>query len=176
MSILSAFRVNLEEVQHLNGTLEETGWNLVQKSCIYVYSILNIMTIILTIASSFLFFNSSMNGASRIHEKMFQSVINTKMTFFNKNQSGNILNRFSKDVQNMDELIPNGFLNCIQTFLSIFGIVFVVSVIKMWLLVPTCLAFFILMFLRRLYVAAGSNLKRLEATSKQPLSPMEQPH
>lgn len=41
----------------------------------------------------------------RIHDKMVDKVLNTKLKFFEENTQGMILNRFSKDVQTLDQIV-----------------------------------------------------------------------
>jgi hypothetical protein len=41
----------------------------------------------------------------RIHDKMVDSVLMTKLKFFEENTQGAILNRFSKDVQTLDRIV-----------------------------------------------------------------------
>jgi ABC-type multidrug transport system fused ATPase/permease subunit len=36
---------------------------------------------------------------------MVESVLNTKMKFFEENTSGRILNRFSKDIENLNKIV-----------------------------------------------------------------------
>lgn len=45
---------------------------------------------------------------------MFASIIHASMAFFNANTSGRILNRFSKDMGAIDELLPNAFIDTTQ--------------------------------------------------------------
>lgn len=41
----------------------------------------------------------------KIHDKMVENVLNTKLKFFEENTQGMILNRFSKDVQTLDKIV-----------------------------------------------------------------------
>lgn len=45
---------------------------------------------------------------------MFASIIHASMAFFNANTSGRILNRFSKDMGAVDEMLPNAFIDTTQ--------------------------------------------------------------
>lgn len=38
---------------------------------------------------------------------MFRAISRAKMLFFNNNPSGRILNRFSRDIDNVDSALPN---------------------------------------------------------------------
>lgn len=49
-----------------------------------------------------------MRSSQKLHDKMFDGVISAPMRFFDTNPSGRILNRFSKDMGAIDELLPKG--------------------------------------------------------------------
>lgn len=50
----------------------------------------------------------------RLHDKMFECVSQSPMSFFHINPSGRILNRFSKDMGSVDELLPQAMIDCFQ--------------------------------------------------------------
>lgn len=45
---------------------------------------------------------------------MFECVSQSPMSFFHINPSGRILNRFSKDMGSVDELLPQAMIDCFQ--------------------------------------------------------------
>lgn len=88
------------------------------------------------------------------------------MRFFNTNTSGRILNRFSKDMGAIDELLPAAMMDCLQIGLALLGIVVVVAVVNPWLLLPTALIGVVFYLLRIFYLATSRSVKRLEGVSK----------
>lgn len=80
--------------------------------------------------------------------------------------SGRILNRFSKDMGNMDEQLPRSFLQCLQTYLSMASILILNAISLPWTLILTVLLFTVFTILLRLYLNAAQSVKRLEGTSK----------
>lgn len=54
-----------------------------------------------------LFFVLSARTAVGLHHNMFNKVLKTPMRFFDINPLGRIMNRFSKDIGLVDDLIPN---------------------------------------------------------------------
>lgn len=116
---------------------------------------------------------------------MFASVIHATMRFFNVNTSGRILNRFSKDLGAVDELLPNCFVDTVQVtkyqalnvhplnvalisqlLLNLVGAIVVVACIEPYLLIPTTIMFISFYFLRNIYLSTSRNVKRLEGISK----------
>lgn len=88
------------------------------KNCIYIYSIIITVAILVTIARSIAFFKMCMVASVRLHNKMFTKICNAVTLFFNTNCHGRILNRFSKDMGSIDETLPNVLVDTIQVYNS----------------------------------------------------------
>lgn len=106
-----------------------------------------------------------MKASTHLHNLMYQGVTRATMFFFNTNPSGRILNRFSKDMGQVDEILPSVMIDVIQIFLSLGGIIVVVAIVNYWFLVPTIIIGIIFYFLRNFYLMTSRNIKRMEATS-----------
>ena len=42
----------------------------------------------------------------KLHERMLNSVVNTKIRFFDQNPVGRVMNRFTMDLGNVDDTLP----------------------------------------------------------------------
>ena len=133
---------------------------------IYIFTLITIATIVITVARSFLFFNVAMKASINLHNSMFRGITRAAMYFFNTNPSGRILNRFSKDMGQVDEILPAVMMDVIQIFLSLFGIVFVIALVNPLFLLPTLLLAIVFYYLRTFYLKTSRDIKRLEAISK----------
>ncbi|XP_043503586.1 probable multidrug resistance-associated protein lethal(2)03659 isoform X2 [Polistes fuscatus] len=165
--------VNMEEISINvtgNGT-EVFEWKgpIDRDTCIYIYSGLTVLTIGITLIRSASFFNMCMRASMTLHDKMFRCISNAKMRFFNTNNSGRVLNRFSKDMGAVDELLPIALIDCIQIGLSLLGIIVVVAIANKWLLIPTVVIGFVFYFLRVFYIATSRSVKRLEGITRSPV-------
>ena len=87
------------------------------------------------------------------------------MNFFNTHPSGRILNRFSKDMGAVDELLPNSFMDFMQSGLTMLGIVIVSAIPNPWLLIPAVIVAIIFYYLRSIYIKTSRSVKRLEGIS-----------
>lgn len=148
-----------------NGS-DDGFWDFDRNTCIYIYSAITAFTVIITLTRSFTFFTICMRASIRLHDKMFSSITHATMRFFNLNPSGRILNRFSKDMGAIDELLPSALMDCLQIGLTLIGIIVVVGIVNPILLIPTALCSVIFYYLRIFYIATGRNVKRLEGVSK----------
>nr|CAD7200150.1 unnamed protein product [Timema douglasi] len=97
-----------------NSTFPEPDSDLSTEWCIYVYAAITVATIVISLGRSFLFFNVCMKASQRLHNAMFDSITRATMWFFNNNPSGRILNRFSKDMGSIDEMLPQSMIDCLQ--------------------------------------------------------------
>ncbi|GAB5566426.1 ATP-binding cassette sub-family C member 4 isoform X2 [Prionailurus iriomotensis] len=134
-----------------------------------IYSGLTVATVLFGIARSLLVFYVLVNSSQALHNKMFESILRAPVLFFDRNPIGGILNRFSKDIGHMDDLLPLTFLDFIQTFLQVCGVVAVAVVVIPWiaiLLIPFGIIFFVL---RRYFLETSRDVKRLESTTRSPV-------
>jgi len=133
---------------------------------IYIFSALVVSTVIITLSRSFFFFSVAMRASRRLHDAMYSGITNATMLFFNLNPSGRILNRFSKDMGQIDEILPMTVVDVLQIFLSLAGIIVVVAVVNVYTLIPTVVIAVLFYFMRDFYLKSSRNLKRMDATSK----------
>lgn len=107
-----------------------------------------------------------MRASVRLHNRMFRCISRATMRFFNTNTSGRVLNRFSKDMGAVDELLPMALIDCVQIGLALLGIIVVVAIANPWLLIPTVVIGIIFYYLRIIYLATSRSVKRLEGISE----------
>ncbi|XP_050461230.1 ATP-binding cassette sub-family C member 4-like isoform X2 [Cataglyphis hispanica] len=81
---------------------------------IYVYTFCILACTATTVFRSFLFMKICMNSSINLHNTMFSNLLQARMSFFHTNPSGRILNRFSKDIGTIDELLPATILEAFQ--------------------------------------------------------------
>ncbi|XP_040924767.1 ATP-binding cassette sub-family C member 4-like isoform X13 [Betta splendens] len=100
---------------------------------------------------------------------MFNAVLRTPIRFFTINPIGRILNRFSKDIGYLDSLLPWTFVDFIQVFLQVVGVVAVAALVIPWILILLFPLLTVFLFLRRYFLQTSRDIKRLEATTRSPV-------
>lgn len=75
-----------------------------------IHACLVAVSIIVMAASCFLFYFLLLKAAENLHNKMTLTTLHAPVLFFDTNPAGRILNRFSKDVGCMDDVLPQLFL------------------------------------------------------------------
>ena len=102
------FRVNTEQdyrervLDNLTGTNE----TFPRDTLLYTYSGIILAVLVFGIVHGIYFMFFFALASSTLHNLSFSKIIKATMRFFNSNPSGRILNRFSRDLGNLDEYIP----------------------------------------------------------------------
>ncbi|KAM3966828.1 LOW QUALITY PROTEIN: putative multidrug resistance-associated protein lethal(2)03659 [Aphomia sociella] len=155
-----------------NSLISDVEYDTVRISryeCIYIYTGMVVALVVVSLLRSFMFFSMAMRASTRLHNNMFSAITRAPMRFFHVNPSGRILNRFSKDMGAVDEVLPSALLDVLQIGLSLIGIVVVVAVVNYWLLVPTVAIGLVFYGLRIFYLSSSRSIKRLEGVTRSPV-------
>lgn len=161
-----------EPPQNANNQTYQNLWNSIVDDPyfdVYLFTTITLLTIITTFWRSFSLINACVRGSKTLHNAMFQKITRAQMHFFNTNPSGRILNRFSKDIGQIDEILPSIWIDVVQHFLTIFGVVIVTCVVNPYFLIPIIIIATLFYYLRNYYLKTSSSLKRLEATTRSPI-------
>ena len=104
-----------------------------------------------------------------IHDIAVVGLIRTSMRFFDTNPSGRIMNRFSKDMGQVDEFLPMTMDDTITIFLAVIGS-FVLSIWANWLSALLAVPMiFLLIWLRGYYLKTAREIKRLDGILRSPV-------
>ena len=109
----------------------------------------------------------------RIHDRMVQGVVGTKVKFFESHTSGQILNRFSKDVAILDKLVFT-YLEMMDYLVKCTLTVLIVVISCPWLLVMAGVSLYSLIRLRQINLHCTRDTFRLKATLMAPINSLLQ--
>ncbi|CAH0699487.1 unnamed protein product [Spodoptera exigua] len=141
-------------------------FHLTREQCLYIYGGLIGICIVFTWNKLVIFYNTCIRASVTLHDNMFRGVTSAPMWFFHHNPSGRILNRFSKDMGQVDTLLPVALVDCLGFFLEVIAILIVVCLVNWWLLLPTGVVAVLLFLLRDLFLNTSRELKRIEAIAR----------
>ncbi|XP_070149137.1 ATP-binding cassette sub-family C member 4 [Polyergus mexicanus] len=136
---------------------------------IYVYTFCIITCTVTTLFRCFLFMKICMNSSINLHNTMFSNLSQARMSFFHTNPSGRILNRFSKDIGAIDELLPVIILEALQMSSVIIAILIMVSILNHWMIIPIVIMCILFLLITKFYLRTAQSVKRLEGISKSPV-------
>uniref|UniRef100_A0A3Q2V8Z7 Cystic fibrosis transmembrane conductance regulator n=1 Tax=Haplochromis burtoni TaxID=8153 RepID=A0A3Q2V8Z7_HAPBU len=107
--------------------------------------------------------------SKRLHEQMLSSVLRAPMSVLNTIKTARIVNRFTKDMAIIDDMLPLVLFDLIQVSLIVAGAIFTVSIIEPYIFIAALPLAFIYVFLRKYFLRTGQQLKVLEAEARTPI-------
>ncbi|XP_043486928.1 ATP-binding cassette sub-family C member 4-like isoform X2 [Polistes fuscatus] len=166
--------VTVEETLHyrnekLNFTVENAEPKRINDTYIYIYTGIVLGIFVIGITRSLIFYKMCMLCSQRLYDMTFSALIRTNMRFFDTNPSGRILNRFSKDIGAIDELLPKALLDAGQICMLMFGSLAVSCIVNPLFLIPVIFLGTIFYWIRKVYLKTSKNIKRLEGMTRSPV-------
>ena len=92
-----------------------------------IYAVFGIGQITFTLLSSFSLATGAIFASKLMHKRLLMNILRLPMSFFDTTPSGQILNRFSKDINTIDETIPRSIRTFIFTFFMVLSTIIVIS-------------------------------------------------
>lgn len=107
--------------------------------------------------------------SKRLHEQMLSSVLRAPMAVLNTMKTGRIMNRFTKDMATIDDMLPLVLFDLIQLTLIVLGAIFTVSIMRPYIFIAAIPLAFLFIVLRKYFLRTGQQLKQLEAEARSPI-------
>ncbi|XP_047551479.1 cystic fibrosis transmembrane conductance regulator isoform X4 [Lutra lutra] len=104
-----------------------------------------------------------------LHHKMLHAVLQAPMSTLNVLKAGGILNRFSKDIAILDDLLPLTIFDFVQLLLIVIGAVTVVSALQPYIFLATVPVIVAFVILRAYFLHTSQQLKQLESEGRSPI-------
>ncbi|XP_022919142.2 probable multidrug resistance-associated protein lethal(2)03659 [Onthophagus taurus] len=165
-----SYWTNLEQTKAVhNFTRSQEEEYISRDTTLYIYASIVIFTVFIFLTRSFIFFAFCMRSSTNLHNRMFSKIVQVPMRFYNTSSSGRILNRFSKDMGSIDEILPVVIIDTIQIGLKVMGITGVVATVNPYLLGVALVILTFFYILRKFYLATSRNVKRLEGVTRSPV-------
>nr|CAB3219627.1 multidrug resistance-associated protein 1-like [Phallusia mammillata] len=108
-------------------------------------------------------------SAKEMHNKMLRAILNVPIRFFYTNPVGRILNRFSKDMGQVDELLPWLYSDLSQIWGQIVSVVILAVVVNYFVILPLIPIIIYFILLRRYYIKTSRDVKRMEGRARSPV-------
>ncbi|KAG0197422.1 hypothetical protein BGX28_009094 [Mortierella sp. GBA30] len=176
-SFLSAFGIALSQASQIGISVWLQNWVSKERSGNHsvgmlfgVYALLLAVYVFLDISVNVVVFAVAGVRAARIlHRNLLESILRLPMSFFDTTPVGRIMNRFSSDIDNVDELVPLN-VSSFYYFLSwVIGTLVVISIsLPIFLVfVPFLAASYLI--IQAYYIRSSRALQRMYSISKSPL-------
>ncbi|GAA5955029.1 hypothetical protein JCM3765_003165 [Sporobolomyces pararoseus] len=127
-----------------------------------MYAFLGVMqavfSFIMGLATSWIGYNVS----RAIHYAAIQGVLRAPMSFFDTTPLGRITNRFSKDVDTIDNVLSDSFRMFMSTLGSVVGSIVLIAIVQPYFLIVVAAILCLYAFAASFYRASARELKRLD--------------
>uniref|UniRef100_H3D2W6 ATP binding cassette subfamily C member 12 n=1 Tax=Tetraodon nigroviridis TaxID=99883 RepID=H3D2W6_TETNG len=133
-----------------------------------VYGVLGVVLVVLAAIDCFTYTWVTLNAASRLHNSLFRKIISMPMSFFDMTPSGRIINRFSKDQEEVDTVLPLFMDSFLQFSLMVLFIIGIVSVVFPYMLITVLILGMVLLTILHVFQKSIRLMKQLENVSRSP--------
>ena len=133
------------------------------------YALLAIIYLMVSFTRETLIFWGSLRASWKIHTRLLESVTRAKFRFFDSTPLGQLMNRFSRDIEAIDQEVAPvavGLLGCISAIVSILVLI---SVITPGFLMAGAFIAVLYFAIGMFYLKSSRDLKRLESVQRSPL-------
>ncbi|XP_041776322.1 multidrug resistance-associated protein 1 isoform X3 [Anopheles merus] len=150
---------------------DDTAGNDTSRRDMYlgVYGAFGAGQVMASFACSLSFALGALAAAREMHVLLLRYVLHWPMELFDTTPLGRVLNRFSKDVDVLDNTLPQVLRSCLMMLFVVVATLVVISIstpIFAAVIVPIGILYYAV---QRFYVATSRQLKRLESVSRSPI-------
>uniref|UniRef100_A0A8C1NZH6 ATP-binding cassette, sub-family C (CFTR/MRP), member 12 n=1 Tax=Cyprinus carpio TaxID=7962 RepID=A0A8C1NZH6_CYPCA len=128
-----------------------------------IYGIIIVVMVLLCIAKGYTFTKVTLRASSKLHDTMFKRILGSPMSFFDTTPTGRLVNRFSKDQDEVDAVLPFNMENFLQFCLIVTFTILTICVVFPYLLIAV--GVLAIIFATILYIR---QMKRMENVSRSP--------
>jgi ABC-type multidrug transport system fused ATPase/permease subunit len=134
-----------------------------------VYAAIGIGFMVITLLREGVLFGGSLTASRRVHQRLMEAVAHAKFRFFDSTPLGQIMNRFSKDIESIDQEVAPVAVGVVHCLASIITIVILISVITPGFLIAGAFISVLYFLIGKFYINSSRDLKRLESLQRSPL-------
>ena len=134
-----------------------------------IYATVLAISIFLVICTTLCLRLVPMNASYTIHNKMVSSIIEAPLSFHVINPVSRIMNLFSQDINNLDELLPDNFTLFCLFFTRALAALVLASIANVILIPLGLVTLLFPFFTSRFYLHTALDLKRLMSVAGGPL-------
>ncbi|XP_063325224.1 ATP-binding cassette sub-family C member 12-like [Pelmatolapia mariae] len=133
-----------------------------------IYAATVVVIVVLSIVKSIIYTYFTLKASCKFHDMLFKKIIDSPMSFFDTTPTGRLLNRFSKDQDEVEAVLPlvmDSFLPCSLLVASTIAVISVIfpAMLVVGVIMAAFLAFTVFIFQRSI-----RHMKNLENISRSP--------
>ncbi|KAK6480073.1 multidrug resistance-associated protein 9-like [Huso huso] len=133
-----------------------------------VYGMIVVFLLVLSVIKTYAFTKVTLRASSNLHDRMFHGILCSPMSFFDTTPIGRLINRFSKDMDEIEVGLPLTAENFLQLSFFVVFITAIVSMVFVELLIAVCVLAVIIGIMLFVFQRSIRELKRMESISRSP--------
>ncbi|KAI1307617.1 ATP-binding cassette sub-family C member 4 [Halotydeus destructor] len=133
------------------------------------FSLQTLILLILAIGRTTGFFYMCMKSSVKLHDRLFKCLVRAPIMFFESSPIGVLLNRCSRDMGIIDDILPATFFDALSLALMNIGIAVMICLLDYQVTISTVVLTVICILMYNLYVDTARNVKRIEGITRSPV-------
>ena len=134
-----------------------------------IYAVLGVSLTITSFTSGAAIGLLTYYASKSLHRKAITSIMHAPMSFFETTPLGRIMNRFSKDIDTVDDTISDSLRMFLMTFANIIGSFVLIAIIIPWFLIAVVVAAIVYCAVALYYRVSARELSQLDAILRSSL-------
>ena len=134
-----------------------------------IYALLALIFALIKLLRMSLLFAGSLSASRNLHTRLLSSITRASFPFYDATPMGQIVNRFSRDIETIDQQLAPVLLGFQHAALSALTIWIVVAVTTPFFILPGIAICGIYVLIGKLYINSSRDLKRIESVQRSPL-------
>ncbi|KAJ0328741.1 hypothetical protein COL922a_013065 [Colletotrichum nupharicola] len=135
-----------------------------------MYAVFGVLgTLGASLAAWFAFLDIITNTAFKLHSDLLKTTMAASFRFLTTTDNGEILNRFSEDMQLLDMDLPSNLVNYTSTAISVLAKLVILAVFSQFLDIALPFIATVVYFLQRFYLQTSRQIRLLGIEAKAPL-------
>ncbi|KAJ1736287.1 Transporter of the ATP-binding cassette (ABC) [Coemansia biformis] len=134
-----------------------------------VYTAIALACVVLILGRSLVQFWSSVRASSVLHERLLHTVLRAPVRFFDTTPVGRLINRFSKDMETIDQALSSSLAIFVTELIAALAILVVISVITPAFTLAAVGIAVVYWAVGVLYLSTSREIKRFESVTRSPI-------
>ena len=150
-------------------TLVQTNGKVNPGYYLTIYALLAVAFMVIKAMRMALLFYGSLTASQNLHDQLLSSITRASFQFYDATPFGQMINRFSRDTEVIDQELAPVLLGFQHAAFSALTIWIVISIITPLFILPSILVVVLYFVIGKSYINSSRDLKRIESLQRSPL-------
>jgi ABC-type multidrug transport system fused ATPase/permease subunit len=134
-----------------------------------IYFLIGMLALLVTTLRSLVLFTGSLHASKHIHTQLLDRILNAKVRFFDTTPLGRIVNRFSSDLETVDQAVAPSLTFLLYSIIATAYVVILITMITPTFIIPGIFVAFLFWRIGNYYLRSSRDMKRLNSVSRSPI-------